>query len=80
MAYQVPDYTGKGYLTVTPALAKVVVELVVLDVLVASNVLSSDHTSEMLSDGLCDRRFLGDAEDAAHHGVATSCISKGSVG
>jgi hypothetical protein len=82
MTYQVPDHAGKGYVTVTPTLAKVVVEAVVLDELVVSDVLSSDCASEMLSDGPCDRWLLGDAEDAAHHGAAVSCIShiKGSAG
>jgi hypothetical protein len=83
MTYQVTDYAGKGYVTVAPTLAKVVIEFVVLDELVASYALSSDRISEMLSDGLCDRWLLGDAEDAAHHSVVVmSCIShiKGSVG
>jgi len=72
MTYQVPYHTGKGYVTVTPALAKVVVEVVVLDELVASDALSSDRASKMLSDGFCDRRFLGDTEDATHHGTVKS--------
>lgn len=82
MAYQVPNNAGEGYVTVAPAMAKVVVELVILDELVASNALGSERASEMLSDSLCDGRLLRDAEDAAHYGSVASCISdfKGSAG
>jgi len=75
MTYQVPNYAGKGYMTVTPSMSKVVVKFVVLDVLVSSDTLSSDYASEMLSNGFCDRWFLGDAKDAAHHDIVETCIS-----